>query len=383
MVSVARVHADERLRPSARERTFNVKLTSWDSAFLRGASSIRGRSISGVPQPGDVAMPVPEAFKSLRIPAVAAPMFLTSGPSLVIECCKAGVLGTFPALNQRTTEGFAAWLGEIRSELARHTETTGRPAAPFGVNLIVHKTNPRVMADLEVCAEHKVPLVITSLGAASEVVQKVHNYGGLVFHDVTTAKHARKAAEAGADGLILVAAGAGGHAGTWSPFALISEIREFFSGTLLLAGCISSGRDIAAAQMMGADLAYMGTRFIATQEALVSQEYKDMIVAAGAADILYTPAISSVPASFLRQSVVAAGLDPDKLAPPAGVDLSHITEPYKKDLKNQKAWRDIWSAGQGVGSIHDLPPTRELVERLIAEYQTASAEFERNSARFR
>ncbi|MFT3925079.1 MAG: nitronate monooxygenase family protein [Myxococcales bacterium] len=327
-------------------------------------------------------MPLPKAFESLRIPAVAAPMFLTSGPALVSACCKAGMVGTLPALNQRTTEGFADWLREIRDELERHAQTTGQQAAPFGVNLIVHKTNPRVMADLEVCAEFKVPLIITSLGAAHEVVEKVHSYGGLVFHDVTTAKHAKKAAEAGVDGLILVSAGAGGHAGTWSPFALLSEVRQFFSGTLLLAGCISSGRDIAAAQMMGADLAYMGTRFIATKEALVSQAYKDMIVAAGAADIVYTPSISSIPASFLRQSIVDAGLDPDKLAPPAGVDLSHITEPYKPELKNSKAWRDIWSAGQGVGAIHDLPPAGELVARLAEEYRAATAEFARQSARF-
>jgi nitronate monooxygenase len=327
-------------------------------------------------------MVLPQAFESLRLPAVAAPMFLTSGPALVSACCKAGVLGTFPALNQRTTEGFEAWLAEIEAELAQHARQSGRTAAPFGVNLIVHKTNPRVMADLEVCARHRVPLIITSLGAAHEVVEKVHAYGGLVFHDVTTAKHAKKAAEAGVDGLILVAAGAGGHAGTWSPFALVQEVRQFFRGTILLAGCISTGSDIAAAQMMGADLAYMGTRFIATRESLVSQAYKDMIVNATAADILYTPSISSIPASFLRQSIVAAGLDPDKLAPPAGVDLSHITEPYKKELQHSKAWRDIWSAGQGVGAIHDLPPAQELIERLIAEYRGAAAAFARSSARF-
>ena len=328
-------------------------------------------------------MPLPKAFDSLRIPAVAAPMFLTSGPALVSACCKAGVLGTLPALNQRTTEGFAGWLKEIRADLDQHARTTGQKAAPFGVNLIVHKSNPRVMADLEVCVEHRVPLVITSLGAAHEVVERVHSYGGLVFHDVTTTKHAKKAAEAGVDGLILVAAGAGGHAGTWSPFALLQEIRAFFSGTLLLAGCISTGRDIAAAQMMGADLAYMGTRFIATQESLVSQAYKDMIVSANAADIVYTPSISTVAASFMRPSIVAAGLDPDKLAPPTGVDLSHITEPYKPELKHSKAWRDIWSAGQGVGAIHDLPPAAELIERLVQEYRAASAEFEQLSARFR
>ncbi len=328
-------------------------------------------------------MPLPAVFESLRLPAVAAPMFLTSGPKLVVECCKAGIVGTFPALNQRSTEGFGQWLDEIRRELAEHEKTTGQKAAPFGVNLIVHKTNPRVAADLEVIAEHKVPLVITSLGAAHDIVSKVHSYGGLVFHDVTTKKHAQRAAEAGVDGLILVAAGAGGHAGTSSPFALLAEVRSFFKGTILLAGCLSTGSDIAAAQMMGADLAYMGTRFIATQESLVPQDYKDMVVKAEAADIVYTPSISTIPASFLRQSIVAAGLDPDKLQPPAGIDLSHITEPYRPDLKHSKAWRDIWSAGQGVAAISDVPTTRELVERLIAEYAAATTNFNAKSARFR
>lgn len=328
-------------------------------------------------------MPLPSSFEaSLRLPAIAAPMFLTSGPALVSACCKAGVVGTFPALNQRTTEGFAAWLGEIRTTLAAYEAESGKKAAPFGVNLIVHKTNPRVMADLEVCAEHQVPLVITSLGAAHEVVERVHSYGGLVFHDVTTTKHALKAAEAGVDGLILVAAGAGGHAGTLSPFALLQEVRAFFDKTIVLAGCISSGRDIAAAQMMGADLAYMGTRFIATHESLAADAYKQMLVDVNAADVLYTPSISSIPANFLRPSIAAAGLDPDKLAPPEGVDLSHITQPHKKELQHSKAWRDIWSAGQGVGSIHDVPSTAELIERLVREYRAAREDFEQKSARF-
>jgi nitronate monooxygenase len=304
-------------------------------------------------------------------------MFLTSGPALVTACAKAGIIGTFPALNQRTTEGLREWLKEITAAL------TG-PAAAYGVNLIVHKTNPRVRADLEVCTEFKVPLIITSLGAASDVVQQVHSYGGVVFHDVTTAKHARKAAEAGVDGLILVSAGAGGHAGTINPFALLHEVRSFFKGTILLAGALSTGRDVAAARMMGADFAYMGTRFIATQEALVPEGYKTMLTEAGASDILYTPAISSIPANFLRQSIIQAGLDPDKLVPPPGVDLSHITEPYKKDHDESKAkaWRDVWSAGQGVAAIDDVPSARELVERLIQEYQAANARFAREDARF-
>jgi nitronate monooxygenase len=329
-------------------------------------------------------MPIPSPLlQGLRLPAVAAPMFLTSGPALVTACCKAGIIGTFPALNQRTTEGLREWLREIKEDLAAHTAQGHTPAA-FGVNLIVHKTNPRVAADLEVCAEARVPLIITSLGAASEVVDKVHAYGGLVFHDVTTAKHAKKAVEAGVDGLILVAAGAGGHAGTISPFALLHEVRQFFRGTILLAGCLSNGRDIATARMMGADFAYMGTRFIATQESIVPESYKEMITAAGASDIIYTPSISSIPANFLRQSIVQAGLDPDKLAPPPGVDLSHITEPYKKEKDEQsaKAWRDIWSAGQGVGAIADVPATAALVERLCDEYRAASEEFSQESSRF-
>ncbi len=306
----------------------------------------------------------------LKLPVIAAPMFLTSGPELVIACSNAGIVGTFPALNQRTSAGVDEWLTTIRAGLKAD-------AAPFGVNLIVHKTNPRVAADLALCVKHRVPMVITSLGAAAEVVDAVHGYGGVVFHDVTTARHAKKAAEAGVDGLILVASGAGGHAGTLSPFSLMAEVREFFDKTVLLAGCISTGGDVAAALMMGADLAYMGTRFIATTESMASDINKQMLVDAGASDILYTPAISSIGTNFLRQSIVAAGLDPDKLAAPAGVDLSHITEPYNKEpgKPESKAWRDIWSAGQGVASIHDVLPAAMLVERLGAEFNARVAAF--------
>lgn len=332
-------------------------------------------------------MAVPASFRNLRLPVVAAPMFLTSGPDLIVACCEAGVLGTFPALNQRTSAGLDEWLSAIETRLAEVRARGGEPA-PYGVNLIVHKTNPRLQADLEILARHRVPLVITSLGAARDVVEAVHAYGGLVFHDVTTTKHARKAAEAGVDGLIAVAAGAGGHAGTWSPFALLREIRRFFDKTVLLAGCISTGEDIAAAQMMGADLAYMGTRFIATREALVPETYKQMLTEAGAADIVYTASISSLPASFLRQSIAAAGLDPDNLAPPGAVDLSHITQPHDGEreagapVSHKKPWRDIWSAGQGVGAIDDLPPARELIERLTGEYRQAAAAFTRSGAPF-
>ena len=329
-------------------------------------------------------MAIPATFQSLRLPVIAAPMFLTSGPDLVVSCCVSGIVGTFPALNQRTSEGFEQWLNEIEERLATAQEKEAIEAAPFGVNLIVHKTNPRLDADLDIIVRHRVPLVITSLGAAKAVVDAVHSYGGLVFHDVTNALHARKAAEVGVDGLIAIAAGAGGHAGTWNPLALVNEIRQFFDKTLILGGCIAKGSDIAAAQMMGADLAYMGTRFIATQESLVPQQYKDFVKDATAKDIIYTASISSLPASFLRQSIEAAGLDPDALVAPEKVDLSHITQPHEAEHNpaQKKAWRDIWSAGQGVGSIDDIPPAAELITRLRNEYLSAVAAFNRRSSAF-
>lgn len=297
----------------------------------------------------------------LRLPLVAAPMFLVSGPDLVVAVCRAGVLGTFPALNRRTTVGLDEWLEGIEGSL--------RPGdAPYGVNLIVHRTNPRVAADLEVIVRHRVPVVITSLGAAAEVVAAVHSYGGVVFHDVTSAHHARKAADAGVDGLILVAAGAGGHAGSLSPFALVAEVRSAFGGTILLAGAISSGADVLAARAMGADLAYLGTRFIATTESLASAAYRDQVVSATAADIVYTPSVSTIPANFLRRSLELAGLDPE--ATPRPVDLAHITQPSAADAK---AWRDIWSAGQGVAGIESVLPVAELVDRLVEEYAAARA----------
>lgn len=299
-------------------------------------------------------MALPALFKNLRLPAIAAPMFLTSGPDLVVETCRAGLVGTFPALNQRSTEGFVAWLNDIQARLA------GCPgAAPFGVNLIVHKTNPRLNDDLAEVVKHRVPLVITSLGAVRDVVEKVHSYGGLVFHDVINRRHAEKAAEAGVDGIIAVCAGAGGHAGTLSPFALIAEIRSFFKGTVILSGAMSTGADIAAARAMGADLAYMGTRFLATNESLASLEQKQMTAAANSADILYTPNISGVFANFLRPSLVAAGLDPDNLSAHATLDMQN----------EARAWKNIWSAGQGVSGFHDILPTATLCKRLIEEYQ--------------
>jgi len=296
----------------------------------------------------------------LRLPVVAAPMFLISNPSLVLACCASGVVGSFPALNQRDSAGFKAWLEEIEAGLAQL-----QAPAPYAVNLIVHPTNPRLQADLALCVAHKVPIIITSLGAVKEVVDAVHSYGGLVFHDVTTRRHAEKAAEAGVDGLIAVAAGAGGHAGTWSPFALVAEIRQFFDKTLLLAGCINHGHEILAAQLLGADLAYMGTRFIATTQSQAQDAYKQMLLDAHAVDIVHTPAVSGVPASFLRPSLEQAGYNMNALK--SGHELGKL-KPIDDEAK---AWKTVWSAGQGVGDIHDLPDARVLIERLQSEYREA------------
>ncbi|MDH4582663.1 nitronate monooxygenase [Pseudomonas sp. BN415] len=297
----------------------------------------------------------------LRLPVVAAPMFLVSNPKLVLACCNNGIVGSFPALNQRESSGFRAWLDEIEAGLRAD-------AAPFAVNLIVHHSNPRLSADLAICVDKRVPIVITSLGAVKEVVDAVHSYGGLVFHDVTTRRHAEKAAEAGVDGLIAVAAGAGGHAGTWSPFALIAEIRQFFDKTLLLAGCLNHGHEIFAAQMLGADLAYLGTRFIATQQSDAETRYKQMILDARAADIIHTPAVSGVPASFMRQSLEAAGYDLKRLADKGDINYGEKLKPVSDEAK---AWKTVWSAGQGVGNIRDLPTVDELITRLDQEYRAA------------
>ena len=281
-------------------------------------------------------------------------MFLVSGPDLVVETCRSGVIGTFPALNQRTSEGYSEWLSEIKHRLSGHAD-----AAPFGINLIVHRSNPRVEADLAITVEHKVPLVITSLGAVAELVKAVHSYGGLVFHDVINLRHAEKAAEAGVDGVIAVAAGAGGHAGRISPFALVAEIRRFFDKTIILSGAISNGAQIAAARAMGADLAYLGTRFIATRESMAAAEYKAMILRSNFSGIVYTPAISGVNANFMRDSIIANCLDPDNLPAHGKMDMN----------EEARVWKTIWSAGHGVGSIDDIPGAAELCARLIAEYK--------------
>ncbi len=292
-------------------------------------------------------------FKArLRIPAIAAPMFLVSGPDLVVETCKAGIAGTFPALNQRTSKGFEDWLKEIEDRL-------GDGDAPYGVNLIVHQSNPRVMADLELCVKHKVPLIITSLGAVPDLVNAVHSYGGLVFHDVIKRRHAEKAVEAGVDGIIAVAAGAGGHAGTYSPFALVSEIRDFYDGAIILSGSMTHGGHVLAAEAMGADFGYLGSHFIAAEESLAPQGQKEMMIGATAQDITYTDKVTGVGANFLTPSLEAAS-------------LAHA--PGEMSLNEEaKAWKTIWSAGHGVGATRKVLPARAISEQLIGEYAAAKA----------
>lgn len=305
-------------------------------------------------------MPLPASWTGrLRLPIVAAPMFLISGPDLVVETSNAGVVGSFPALNQRTSEGYRDWLDEIAERL-------NHDAAPYGVNLVVHKSNPRLDADLAITIDRKVPLVITSLGLNRDLIAAVHSYGGLVFHDVTNLRFAAKAAEAGVDGLIAVSYGAGGHAGLISPFAALHEIREIFDGTLLLGGAISTGRQIAAARLMGADMVYMGTRFMATAESMAVERQRQMILEAKAADIVYTPSVSGIPGNFLRASLAAAGRNPDDLTPPDALNFGTA----QGDVK---AWRDLWAAGQGVGAIDDVPRVAALVDRLEADYRSAAS----------
>ena len=307
-------------------------------------------------------MTLSELKSSLELPIIVSPMFIVSGTKLVIECCKNGIVGTFPALNGRTSADFENMLGEIQSELKEFEAETGKKPAPFGVNLIVNKTNPRLLPDLEICIKHKVPLIITSLGAVKEIVDAVHSYGGLIFHDVVKKRHAEKAAEAGVDGIICVSAGAGGHAGIAHPFALINEIKGFFDGAVVMAGSINTGNEVLAAQIAGADFAYMGTRFIATQECLASDEYKEMILASGIDDVLYTDGVSGVMANFLKKSIEKAGID---LSEKKEEDFS------KLNGEHAKAWKDIWSAGHGVTEIKDVPTVSELVGRMKSEYKKA------------
>ena len=314
-------------------------------------------------------MAIPEILKDrLSLPAVAAPLFIISHPELVIAQCKAGVVGSFPALNARPAEQLDEWLAEITEELDSYRAATpDKPVAPFAVNQIVHTSNNRLEQDLRMCVKYKVPIVITSLGAVPEVNDAVHSYGGIVLHDVINNRHANSAIRKGADGLIAVAAGAGGHAGTLSPFALIQEIREWFDGPLLLSGSIANGGAVLAAQAMGADLAYIGSPFIATHEARADEAYKQAIADYNANDIVYTNLFTGVHGNYLKPSIEKAGLDPDNL-PESDKDAMSFASGSNSDAK---AWKDIWGCGQGIGAVKEVTSTQSLVDRLIREYAQA------------
>ena len=318
-------------------------------------------------------MALPEILNGrLRLPLVGAPLFIVSHPALTLAQCKAGIVGSFPALNARPAEQLEEWLEELNDELSGFAKANpGRKVAPFAVNQIVHKSNNRLQHDLELCVKHRAPIVITSLGAVQEVNDAIHSYGGIVLHDIIHDRHARKAIEKGADGLIAVAAGAGGHAGTLSPFALVQDIRRWFDGPLLLSGAIANGGAILAAQAMGADLAYVGSAFIATTEARASDAYKDAIVEGRAADIVYTNLFTGVHGNYLRRSIENSGLDPDNLPQ---------SDPSKMNFGSggnsaAKAWKDIWGCGQGIGAIDAVVSTAELVDRLAIEYDAARKAF--------
>lgn len=313
-------------------------------------------------------MALPKQLSTLRIPVIGSPLFIISNPDLVIAQCKAGVVGSFPALNARPAHVLEEWLQRITSELdAYNKENPDNPAAPFAVNQIVHKSNDRLMHDVEMCVKYKVPIVITSLGARAEVNDAIHSYGGIVLHDVINNRFAKKAIEKGADGLIAVAAGAGGHAGTLSPFALIQEIREWFDGPLALSGSIATGGAVLAAEAMGADLGYIGSAFIATEEANADERYKQAIVDYGADDIVYSNLFTGVHGNYLAPSIEAAGLDPQNLPE---------SDPSKMSFgsggnQDKKAWKDIWGCGQGIGAVKKIVPAAEMVDRLANEYFSA------------
>ena len=315
-------------------------------------------------------MALPEALQRVPFPVIASPMFIISTPRLVIAQCKAGVVGSMPALNARPAAQLDEWLAEITEALDAHNRAhPDQPAAPFAINQIVHKSNDRLEHDLEMCVKYKVPLIITSLGAREDLNQTVHGYGGVVLHDVINNKFAHKAIEKGADGLIAVAAGAGGHAGTTSAFALVQEIREWFDGPLALSGSIANGRSILAARAMGADFAYIGSAFIATEEARAVDAYKQMIVDSSSADIIYSSKFTGVHGNYLRPSIVKAGLDPDALGHGDPSQMSFGS----KDAGEAKAWKDIWGCGQGIGAIKQVQPAADLVARLKSEYAAAKA----------
>ncbi|WP_037501161.1 NAD(P)H-dependent flavin oxidoreductase [Sphingomonas jaspsi] len=310
-------------------------------------------------------MSLPPILQNLRIPVIASPLFIISHPALVIEQCKAGVVGSFPALNARPASQLDEWLHEITEALAKHDrENPDRPSAPFAVNQIVHMSNTRFDEDMTICEKWKVPIVITSLGARVELNEAVHRWGGITLHDIINDVFAHKAIDKGADGLIAVAAGAGGHAGKWSPFALIQEIREWFDGPLILSGAIAHGRSILAAQAMGADLAYIGSPFIATTEARASEDYKDEIVKSGAGDIVGSSLFTGVWGNYLKGSIVKSGMDPDNLPE---------SDPSKMNFGGAKAWKDIWGSGQGIGAIKEKLPAGQLVDRFAREYAEAKA----------
>ncbi|MFZ3290484.1 MAG: nitronate monooxygenase family protein [Telluria sp.] len=313
-------------------------------------------------------MPLPVALQHLTLPVIGSPMFIASGAALVAAQCKAGIVGAFPALNARPAELLDGWLAGLKRELAEfQAANPGSRVGPIAVNQIVHQSNDRLEHDVEACVRHQVPIIISSLRAPpQDMLDAIHGYGGIVLHDVVSIRHAHKALEAGVDGLILVAAGAGGHAGTLSPFALVGEVRKFFSGPLALSGSIASGDGILAAQAMGADFAYMGSRWLATRESNVSESYRDAIVGSAAADIVYTNLFTGVHGNYLKKSIVNAGLDPDAL-PEADKSKMNFGS------GSAKAWRDIWGAGQGVGMMDDVPTVAEMVARLKREYDAARA----------
>jgi nitronate monooxygenase len=311
-------------------------------------------------------MALPPVLQDLSLPVIASPMFIASGPALVAAQCKAGIVGSFPALNARPAEQLDVWLTDLQRELAAYQDANpGKKVGPIAVNQIVHQSNDRLAHDVEVCVKHQVPIIISSLRAPPpEMLDAVHAYGGIVLHDVVSIRHAEKALEAGVDGLILVAAGAGGHAGALSPFALVGEVRKFFDGPIALSGAIATGDAILAAQAMGADFAYIGSRWLATKESNVSDAYRDAIVDSSASDIVYTNLFTGVHGNYLKKSIVAAGLDPDNLP---------VSDKSKMSFgsSSAKAWRDIWGAGQGVGLMEDVPTVAEMVERLTQQYQAA------------
>ncbi|MGH8541067.1 MAG: NAD(P)H-dependent flavin oxidoreductase [Stenotrophobium sp.] len=313
-------------------------------------------------------MSLPAILRGLSVPVIGSPLFIVSNPDLVIAQCTAGIVGSFPALNARPAPVLEDWLKRITSELAAwNVSHPGQPAAPFAVNQIVHKSNDRLMHDVEMCVKYKVPIVITSLGARTDINDAIHSYGGIVMHDIINNRFARKAIEKGADGLIAVAAGAGGHAGTTSPFALIEEIREWFDGPLALSGCIATGHAVLAAQAMGADLGYIGSAFIATREANASEAYKQAIVDGKSGDIVYTSLFTGVHGNYLKPSIINAGLDPDRLPE---------SDPSKMDFGSgantgAKAWKDIWGCGQGIAAVKQVQSAGELVQRLAREYREA------------